>query len=525
MQVRPALLLLALARVARADDAASVTASAQPPAKDDLDLRLTMSSFFYKQSGSDPGALVTDGAQPQNASPVKRFFGDLRMELTDEGLAVDARVRQTTSERFQSGADGGGEYEIRTLAYNLGPVRLGRQFIDAVGSTKIDGVSATTHFTSEASGVVFAGAFPVLGSRSLDTDYLRARNPDGTEGDLIVPISGGLGVAYQTPDIHGDLGVAGVYAPQDVPDAPSDQKTRVFTTTSGYWRGGTNFDAYHFVLLDVAGGNGVNLTNGSLGIDARPAQNVQLTASVNHVSTDLLQIAARNLLTDPDPTAIGVVQNNVNLLKISQDMARAGASVALAERRFELSIAGGVHRRPSVSVPTADGGMSVVFPEARSADAMFGILDRHSVGDTRIALSGLLTAPIGSEAPNRSRGIVVRGVVSKVFADQRGQIEADAMYEHLQDTGKSASCVLSTDPLACYGTSTTTAVQTGVLASWRIGREWLLIADTHVGYQKVGSHYLAPMSADPMAPLADMPVAWPTVLSVTAFARVQWRYR
>ena len=525
MQVKHGLLLLALARVAHADDAASVTETATPPAKDDLDLRLTMSSFFYKQSGSDPGALVDQGAPPQNASPVRRFFGDLRMELTDAGLAVDARVRQTTSERFQSGADGGGEYEIRTLAYNLGPVRVGRQFIDAVGSTKIDGVSATAHFTDAASGVAFAGAFPVLGSRSLDTDYLHVRNPDGTDGDLLIPVSGGLGVAYQTPDMHGDLGVAGVYAPQNVPDAPSDQKTRVFTTTSGYWRGGSSFDAYHFVLLDVAGGNGVNLTNGSLGVDARPTPNVQITAAINHVSTDLLQIAARNLLTDPDPTAIGIVQNNINLLKVSQDLARAGASLALAERRFELSVSGGVHRRPSVSVPTADGGMSVVFPEARSADAMFGILDRHSIGDTRIAVSGLLTEPIGSAAPNRSRGIVVRGVISKLFADQRGQIEADVMYEHLKDTGSGAACTTSTNPLACYGTSTTTAAQTGVLASWRIGREWLLIADTHVGYQQVGSHYLAPMSADPMAPLADMPVAWPTVLSVTAFARVQWRYR
>ncbi|HSN26277.1 MAG TPA: hypothetical protein VLT45_08330, partial [Kofleriaceae bacterium] len=166
---------LLLARAAAADDA-SVTASAPPPpSRDDLDLRLTMSSFLYRQSGSDPGALVTDGAQPQNASPVRRFFGDLRMELSDEGLVVDARIRQTTSERYQSGADGGGEYEVRTLAYRLGPAMLGRQYIDAVGATKIDGLSFTQRLSSEARAVAFAGAFPVLGSRSVDTDYLRAK--------------------------------------------------------------------------------------------------------------------------------------------------------------------------------------------------------------------------------------------------------------------------------------------------------------------------------------------------------------
>ncbi len=522
MQVKHLLTCLLIARVAAADDA-SVTATATPPSRDDLDLRLTMSSFMYRQSGSDPGALVTEGAQPQNASPVRRFFGDLRMELSDEGLVVDARVRQTTSERYQSGADGGGEYEVRTLAYRLGPVMLGRQFIDAVGATKIDGVSLTQPLTAEAKAVAFAGAFPVLGSRSVDTDYLHAKNIDGTDGSLIIPVSGGLGLSYEGPSMHGDIGAAGVYAPQDVPDAPPEQKTRVFTTTSGYWRAGSGFDAYHFVLLDVA--PSVRLTNGSLGIDARPTENVQLTAAVNHVSTDLLQIAARNTLVDPDPTAIGIVQNNIRLLTISQDLARAGASIAMAERRFELSLAGTLHRRPSVAVPTADGTMSVVFPEARSADATLGIVDRRSIGGLRLAASGSVIEPLGTTYPNRSRGVIVRASGARAFADLRGSLEADVMYEHLKDSGANASCTTSTDPLACYGTSSTTAAQAGVLVSWRVAREWLLIADTHVGYQTVGSHYLAPMNGDPMAPLVDTPVAWPTVVSVTAFARVQWRYR
>ena len=522
MQVKHITACLLIARLAAAEDA-SVTATTTPPSRDDLDLRLTMSSFLYRQSGSDPGALVTEGAQPQNASPVRRFFGDLRMELSDEGLVADARVRQTTSERFQSGADGGGEYEIRTLAYRLGPARIGRQYIDAVGATKIDGVSFTQPFSAETSAVAFAGTFPVLGSRSVDTDYIRAKNPDGTDGALIIPVSGGLGFSYDSPGTHGDLGVAGVYAPQDVPDAPPEQKTRVFTTTSGYWRAGSSFDAYHFVLLDVA--PTLRLTNGSLGVDARPADNVQLTAAVNHVSTDLLQIAARNTLVDPDPTAIGIVQNNIRLLSVSQDLARAAVSLALAEHRFELSLAGTVHRRPSVAVPTADGGTTVVFPEARSADATLGVVDRRSIGGLRLAASGSVLEPLDSASPNRSRGVIVRAAGSRAFADLRGSIEADVMFEHLKDTGGSMSCTTSMDPLACYGTSTTTAAQAGVLVSWRVAREWLLIADTHVGYQDVGSHYLAPMNGDPMAPLVDTPVVWPTVFSVTAFARVQWRYR
>jgi len=73
-------------------------------------------------------------------------------------------------------------------------------------------------------------------------------------------------------------------------------------------------------------------------------------------------------------------------------------------------------------------------------------------------------------------------------------------------------CTEITDVLACYGASTTTAVQAGALVSWRIGREWLLLVDAHLGV-------LAGQSSA-MAGTVD----WPTVVSFTGFARVQWRY-
>jgi hypothetical protein len=300
----------------------------------------------------------------------------------------------------------------------------------------------------------------------------------------------------------------------------------VFTTSSGYWRPSAGVDLYHFALLDVAGASGVNLTNGSLGVDVRPLPDLQLSGSVNHVSTDLLAITARNLLADPDPSAIGVVQNNIALLRVSQDMARGAASFALAARRFELSVGGGVHRRPAVSVALADGSGSVSFPEARSADMTFAILDRRSIAGLRLALSATLVDPIGSTAPNWSKGTVVRAAASSLFAHERGQIEADVMGERFEDARAGMGCTTALNPFACYGTSTTTAAQTGALVSWRVGREWLLVADTHVGYQNVGSHFVTAMTpGDPTSPLVDMPVAWPRVLSITGFVRVQWRYR
>jgi hypothetical protein len=394
-------------------------------------------------------------------------------------------------------------------------VTIGRQVIDAVGATRIDGAALTRRLSGTVRGTVFAGAFPALGSRSLDTDYARVRRADGTggvkDGPHLVPITGGLGVAYQTPDYHGDLGAAAVYVAQDVPGATASDKSRVFTTSSGYWRPAAGLDLYHVALLDLAGGGGVHLTNGSAGLDARPTPGLQLSASVHHVSVDLLQITARGLLADPDPSAIGVVQNNLALLRISQDVARGAVSLALAQQRFELSASGGVHRRPRVDVALADG-TSLAFREARSADATFSILDRRSLAGLRIQLSASLTYPVGSGATDRGRGSLVRLAASRGFAQQRGQLEADVMAERFRDDG-AGHCMTSLDPFVCYGDAKTTAAQAGALASWRIGREWLVLADLHAGYRDVRAAGIAG------------PIAWPTVTSITSFVRVQWRYR
>ena len=498
-----------------AEDAAAVDTSTVSTPRD-LDLRLTLSSFLYRESGDDAPALVDQGATIETASPVQRYFGDLRIELTDGGLAVDARVRQTTSQRFQSGASAGGEYEVRTLAYRLGSERtgltIGRQFIDSVGATKIDGLALQHTLGPSIGGVVFAGTFPELGSRSLDTDYPRIRQDDGTDGAHLVPLSGGLGLAFTSATYHGDLGVAAVYVPQTVPEATSEEASRVFTTSSGYLRAGSIAEIYHFALLDVAGQAGVALTNGSVGITAHPVANIQLSASVNHVSTDALQIATRNQLADPDPSAIGILQNNIAVLRVSQDAARAGASLSLAHQRFEVSLSGGVHRRPEVSVELADGSGAVAFPETRSVDATFSVLDRRSLGGTRASLAASIGAPLGDELPNAAHSTTVRAGVSRMFARERGQLEVDVTAARFRTSRGMATCTTSLDVFACYGSSKTTAAELGTLASWRIAREWLLLADVRVGYRDTTSTTIGGTTS------------FPHVYALTTFLRAQWRF-
>jgi hypothetical protein len=516
----------ALPAAARADDAPEQAerAPAQAPAGSidraaeaapGVDMRLTLSSFAFRESGGEAPPLVDMGAPVASASPVRRYFGDLRLELAGSGVALDARVRQTTSERYQSGASSGGEYELRRLAYRLEAGRtqlvLGRQFVDAVGATKVDGAAVVQRLSRAWSGTLFGGAFPQLGSRSLDTDYPELRTADGMAGPRLVPLVGGAGAAYSTGNVHGDLGAAAVYVPEDVPDMTPAEASRVYLTASGYARPARWLDVYHFGLVDVAGGAGARLTNGSVGLDARPTSATQLSASAHHVGADVLQIAARNVLVDPDPTAIGIVQNNIAVVRVSQDLVRGAASLALARARFELSLGGTLQRRPGVTVALADGG-AAAFPEARSATVSFGVLDRRSIAGLRVSAASTLVSPLGDTPGSRSRGTVVRLAASRAFAGARGELEVDAMAERFRDLGGGA-CMTSLDALACFGAARTSAAQLGALASWRVGREWLVLLDAHLGLRSVTSTSI------------EGTVDYPTATSVTTFARVQWRYR
>ncbi len=515
MQVRIVIALaLAHATTARAEDAAVTRESSG--AADELDLRLTLSSFLYRESGADAPALVDQGAVLENASPVRRYFGDLRVELTGEGLTLDARVRQTTSRRFQSGADGGGEYELRTVAYQLGGERralvIGRQYVDELAGSKLDGLAFRQRLAAPVTATVFAGAFPVPGSRSLDTDYPVLRADDGSAGPRLLPIAGGLGLGVTTRAYHGDFGAAAIYVPQESAMASTEERSRVIVAGNGLYRAGTRAELYHFALVDVAGGSRTALSNGSIGATLHITGEVQLQTSVHHASTDVLQVAARNLLEDPDPTAIGIVQNNIAVLRVAQDAVRAGASVALAAKRFELSVSGGVHRRPEVSVELADGTGAVAFPEQRSAEGTFALLDRRSVLGLRLAMSGTITRPLRAESPGIARGTAVRVSASRAFAQERVQVELDGMAGRFRTIGDRGMCTDSLDPLACYSASSTTLAQAGALVSWRASREWLVLADLHLGYRDTDSTTLAG------------PVAWPTVISIAGFVRAQWRF-
>lgn len=505
------------ATTTRSDDAGSAARldAAAAPQQAPLDVRLTLTSFLYRERGAAAPALVDQGAALDNASPVRRAFGDLRVEAELEGLTVDARVRQTGAQRFQSGATGASEYELRALNYRLGGARtwltVGRQVVEAAGALRLDGAVLTRALPADLELALFAGAAPALGSRSLDTDYQRARAPDGREGDQLVPLAAGAALTRRGPAFHGELGVAAEVLARDPGNGAA--RSRALAASSGYWRAAAPVDLFHLAQLDLAGAGAPALANATLGLGVQLGPALRLTALTSHQSSRLLQLGVRDQLADPDPSAMGFVENRLLTARVSQDQVRAGLSLALARQRFEVSLSGAARRRPALEVPLADGVGALTFPENRSAEATITVLDRRSLAGLRLAASATAITPLGDSPGNRASATLVRVSASRTFSKERGQLELDAAVERLRDRAADPTCMTSLAPLDCYGRSRTTAAQGGALMTWRASREWLLVADAHAGTQAVSSVTLAGTTE------------WPRVLSLTAFLRLQWRYR
>ena len=489
----------------------------------DIDVRITTTAFLHRETGEPGDALVDGGVAPDNASPFSRYFFDLRLQASAQRVdkrgwstRSDARVRSASDNNVQSGASTGNEYEVRELSVRRAGRRtafgLGRQTVGEVAATTIDGVRVDLRFNSRWRAVAFGGAYPDRGSRSLDTDYPRVRLGDGMDdGDRIIPIAAGVGGAYATTSLHTTAGMAAIAPLTESPDTGARDDPRLFLTTSGYWRPSRRASLYHYAVADVAGEAGAGLTNLSAGVNANVTRNVLLRASVHHIDTELLALTARNHLEDPDTDAMGVVQNNIEVQRISSDSARGTVSVSLARRRFQLSASGGLRRRPELSVPVSDGS-EFTFPETRAAEATLTVLDRRSILGLRLGATFALVTPIGDAAPTASSTRVARVRASRQLAKGRGQWQLDLGYLHGEDSVTSAPCT-GLDPLACYGAASVRALQGGGLLAAPVTKATLLIADVHVGAERVTA-----------TGEGGNKVEQPTRLVTTGFLRIQRRF-
>ncbi len=494
-----------------------------------LDLRLTLSSFAYAESGSDGAPLLEGGEELQTASPRRRVFGDLRLEVGAKRISgshfelkFDGRLREANRSDVQSGFRGGEEWDLQDAYIRYeGEKRaltLGRQRIGPAGANTIDGLSYRHQRTKHWSAVAFAGLFPTRGSRSVTQDYPRGGlryEEDGTIAEVgrrIIPATVGAGASYAKPSVHGDVGVGGIvpFRRDGVGDARA--RPQVFLHSNGYWNTSESTTFYHYATADLASEQGAALRNLSAALRSQASTHLVLRASVHHQSTDLLRQSVVNQLEDPDTTSMGLVQNGLTLSRVASQTVRAAASVDAARRRLQFTLGASARQRSDLELVLADGS-TFTFPTSRRAVLSMQVLDRHSIFGMRLAGEFRLLQGLGKRDLATSKGGVASIAASRDVLDGLATIQFDAAAQSLEDADRRGTCEAA-DPLTCFGQSRVRAVQAGLQVTVQSSKNWMFLVDGHWGLESVETH-----DAD------QQPLALPLVHSVTAFARLRYRYR
>jgi hypothetical protein len=488
---------------------------------------ISSTSFVYDESGGNyPGmGTVTPGS---NAGP-GRYFTELRLQTDFRHIKasrwegrIDARARMvgtpgnaalTEPNHFQSGLTGENEYDVRELWLvrngERSDVFIGRQYIPDLGALKIDGVRVDYAKSNKLTYIGFAGLYPLRGSRSITTDYIQLKDPTGLNPAGKFVGAAGFGGAYRTISAYGSLGGVAL-APLS-----TKEQARVYVTSSGYYRAGSKLDFYHFALIDLVGSAGFQVTNASAGINAKPDQRLRLTASVNHVDTETLNVQAGAFLNAVDQTGVGptVIQNESYLLRLATNEARAGVSAALGPlQRFWISTAISYRQRPAFTLKSPNGTTLDNIDAATSVDVWGSIVDHHSFKDMRIGVDGSQSFGVGQIAYQRTKALNLRLFASRAFKQGRGEWQAELAYTKLTDSVRSTTTMCTIAPTSvpdCFGYSNGTLLGFGGQIYYRLDADWFGIVSAYATQIKNKR--------------ADIP-ADPNVLSLTGFLRIAYRF-
>lgn len=515
---------------------------------------LTSTTFVYRENGPIADNLVGGVVGVENASEFDRIFTDLRARLDARHIKgsswdfrADARVRvaptaQVDSNRvekvdipLQTGVFGDNEYQLRELfVRKFGATidySVGRQFVPELAATKIDGVRLDYSASDNWTYLGFAGLYPDRASRSVLDDYPKAAPTavGGPEGSRILPLTAGGGGAYRYQRFFGSVGAVGVLpmADERLEGAPRAEQPRIFVTANGYYRRSTELDFYHFAVVDIYGSNvsdreelegtlaSIPLTNLSLGVNYKPNPALRLSAAINRVDTETLNVIAQTRLEDPAPAA-GILQNNIAVQRISQQSARVGVSGAFKQSRFEVSVNGTVRNRPEIRLPQ-DMDMELVIPAAQAFEVTFQAVDRRSIRGHRIGGSFTRVQGFGGTNFYRTDANVARLGASKQFADGEGEYEIDLGYVASVDDGTGAACNVNMGPFqTCFGNSTVNTFSAGGLVHYRARANWLVLVGASAASQ--GITIIDATAGDPVE------VAQPRILILTGHLRVSYRF-
>lgn len=494
---------------------------------------LASSSFVYtEQSGALGDGLGSAGAK------FSRMFTELRLQTDFRHIGggkwdgrVDGRARlvtdptsesanSVTPSRVQSGFNGTNEYDVREAWLVRGGKRsdlfFGRQFITDLGALRIDGLRVDYAQSEKLTLLGFGGLYPIRGSRSITTDYRPLKDDDGKSAGRFVG-AGGFGAAYRTLNAHGAIGGVAL-----VPFAA--ESPRVYATSNGYYRSSAKIDLYHAAIFDVFGKAAPQLTNLSAGANYKPSQRLRVTASVNRVDTETLNVQANAFLFDPsvftpDPAngAVKNVQNETYIKRLSTTAVKGGVSAGLGPlQRFEVSTAVNYRYRPDFTLTSVDGKVSIPIRKATGVDVYLSVVDRASVAGLRLGADLSRSFALGNVGYQRSEVLAARVFAAHEFKAGRGEWEAEVAYSTTKDVGGGAMCgpgtTMGLDQ--CFGSSSGSILSAGGNVYFRISQDWFALGNAYVS-----SYNVQPGPVNGTALPAD-----PTILGLTGYARIAYRF-
>jgi hypothetical protein len=493
---------------------------------------LTSTSFGYHESG---GLIEPATAGVPSASQFNRLYTDLRLQTDFRHIAAgkwDARVdvrgryvtdpgivttgfTPATNSTVQSGFLGKNELEIKELWLVRNGARsdlfFGRQFVPDLGGVKIDGLRVDYASSTKFTLLGFGGLYPIRGSRSITSDYMPLKsNPDNMGNRASAGRftgAAGFGAAYRIAEAYGSFGGVAL-----VP--LSSESPRVFGTSTGYWRYGSQLDFYHLAVLDLVGSNAVNagLTNLSLGVNYKPDQRLRGTLSFNRVDTETLNVQAQAFLLNPD-TGINVVQNEAYLARIATNQARASLSAGLGQlQRFEVTAAVAYRRRGNITLAPPPQATATVtaLPAAQSVEVYGALTDRHSIADLRLGVDGSRVFGVGSATYQRTTSLSLRAFAARELENGHGEWEAELAYSSAKDDTAGVTC--AGDIKSCFGASTSNVLSLGGNLFYRINRDWFAMASLFLNRTAI-THAETGMTTND-----------PAVTGVSGFLRIAYRF-
>jgi hypothetical protein len=299
---------------------------------------------------------------------------------------------------------------------------------------------------------------------------------------------------YRYESVYGAVGAAGIVPGGNDVVTGRPETPRTFVSSSGYWRPTELVDVYHLAVMDFTGAAGAGPTNLSLGVNVKPTRALRITAAVNRVDTETLNVYAQSFLEDG--RGGNAVENNVEVSRISSESARLGVSAAFADRRFEVSTHFQLRRRPEILVcppdmlGRCDPATGALFAAAQAGEVQLSVVDRRSIGGLRLGASLIRIFGLGDEVFQRSESLVARVEGSRSLLGGKMEIEADLSYLHSEDVGGVNAC---NSPLTCFGRATADVIAGSGIVYYRFAPDWYALLHATTSFQS----YTTPLDGSP----------------------------